>query len=246
MSDSLRILSARRAFEFAPDELRLTVLTNASFLQHFQAEFDFGEAAIDRPSQTFGPVPETSPPGLVFAYGSVKLGAMAVPIRYIHFEAQRIVIDVAGPSESIVPIYRAIRSMLEDAKAPDGHPVLGDPIHTLDYSDLVMRLDLGPTAALMGEIGRLYVEASGESGDGEDLIAVPRWDVHVRPVDAPFHPVPAHQQFRLALRPGTAPTDCRFVSGAPLDTDAHQAFLERLEASFAPGKPSRKRAKGRR
>lgn len=230
MTNNHRILSARRAYEFAPDVLRLTVLSNASFLQHFQETFDFGEAAIDRPAPTFGAVPQTSPPGLVFAYGSATTGSdAAVPIRYIHFEAQRLVIDVAGPSEAIAPIYAAIRTMLAGAKAPDGHPVLGEPVRTLDYSDIVAHLEMGPSAMLAVEICQLFVQASGEPADGHEMVAVPRWEMHVRPADTPFRPVPAHRQFRLALRPSTSPAERLFLSGAPLGTADHLRMLHRLE-----------------
>lgn len=244
MTDHPRILSARRAYEFAPDELRLTVLSNASFVQHFQEAFDFGEAAIDRPSPTFGSVPATSPPGLVFVYGSVTVGSgLAVPIRYIHFEAQRLVIDIAGPSEAIASVYMAIRTMLAETKAPDGYPVLGEPVQMLDYSDIVAQLDVSPSAMLNVEIGQLIAEASGESADGHAMIAVPRLEIHVRPTDAPFRPTPPHRQFRLTLRPGTTLAERRFLSGAPLDTTAHIAMLQGLERVLGGGAKRRRSAR---
>ena len=233
MVADLRILSARRAYEFAPDELRLTLLSNASFIDHFQETFSFAEAVIHHPPETFGAVPATMPPGLVFEHGVMELTeGNPTPIRRIHFEAQRLVIDIAGPSSSIDHIYSAIRQMLVDVRAPDGSPALGEPRRqVLDYSEMVARLNMGPAAMLSTAMCQLFVDASGHEAETGEWIAVPRWEMHVQPTDSEYGPstVPPHRTFRLALRPGTRPSEQRFFSGAPLDTDAHLAMLGRLE-----------------
>jgi hypothetical protein len=61
--------------------------------------FGFEYGAVAQPTETFREVPSTIPPGLVFYYGLASIPQDSVtPIRFIHIEPERIVIDIAGPS----------------------------------------------------------------------------------------------------------------------------------------------------
>src|SRR5215204_4310238 len=116
MPDRVRILSARRAYEFGRDDLRLTMLSSLEIRQRIQQQFNFEVAQVATPVQTFGPVPTSLPPGLVFDVGSARLpeGPSVLPIRFIHFEALRIVIDAVGPSASIDLVFDQIKEIVSE------------------------------------------------------------------------------------------------------------------------------------
>jgi hypothetical protein len=67
------------------------------------------------PIATFGEVSVTYPPGFVFAMGVwISQEKQILPIRFIHFEQRRIVIDVVGPSSAITAIFEQLRHFLSE------------------------------------------------------------------------------------------------------------------------------------
>src|SRR6185503_13027993 len=120
MLEEIKILSSRRAYEFRQDDLRLTMLSTKMVQQQFQELFQFQASMMGSPSPTFGDVPATYPPGFVFDMGVwVSPEQQPVPIRFLHFEQRRIVIDVAGSSESITAIFEQVKSFFSALHAPD-------------------------------------------------------------------------------------------------------------------------------
>src|SRR6266481_2653164 len=106
MLEQIKILSSRRAYEFQQDDLRLSVVSARPVQQQFQELFRLQTSAMGSPSPTFGEVPATYPPGFVFDMGIwISPGEQLVPIRFLHFEQYRIVIDVAGTSDALTPIF---------------------------------------------------------------------------------------------------------------------------------------------
>lgn len=70
MPQDIKLIASRRAYEFPPDALRLTMLSLAPIVQRLQEIFAFQFAQVGTPSPTFGPVAQTLPPGLVFTMGT--------------------------------------------------------------------------------------------------------------------------------------------------------------------------------
>src|SRR5581483_2971695 len=102
MLAQVKILTSRRAYEFSPDALRLSSVSIQPVQYQIQQLFNFQSSAIGTPMATFGEVPSTFPPGIVFNIGVwIHQEEHIVPIRFLHFEQNRIVIDVVGPTIAI-------------------------------------------------------------------------------------------------------------------------------------------------
>src|SRR5713226_7710191 len=128
MLEQVKILTSRRAYEFSADAIRLTMLSIQPVQQQIKQLFDFQSAIIGSPMPTFGAVPATYPPGLVFNLGVwIHQEEHIVPIRFLHFEQNRIIIDVAGPTTAIDGIADRLFHFLSGIQAADGSPIVGEP-----------------------------------------------------------------------------------------------------------------------
>ncbi len=137
MPEQVKVLASRRAYEFSPDSLRLTMLSVQVVQQQIQQLFGFQSVAIGSPIPTFGEVPATYPPGVVFNLGVwIHQEEHIVPIRFLHFEQNRIVIDIAGPTAAIDEIAERLFHFLSGLRSPDGSPVVGGPERILNYSEI--------------------------------------------------------------------------------------------------------------
>lgn len=232
MIEQTKILVSRRAYEFRPDELRLTVLTTAEVSQQIQQHFSFQVVQVATPLQTFGPIPVTMPPGLVFDYGTTQTPEdVPTPIRFLHFEPHRVVVDVAGPSSAIDWTFERLRLILEEARAPDGSPAIGNPENVREYSEISVRYDFGIEDVIGGPLLELAEETLGRGG------------LTVMPLGLKFGAVDPGAEVRpseigsmsysrgglVELRAGTRPEEKVFFSAAELPTSEHQAWLEALD-----------------
>jgi len=233
MATDVKILSSRRAYEFGPDDIRLTVLSAQAIAAGIQQLFGFQSAQIGTPPPTFGSVPITVPPGLVFQMGVMTLENNSfIVIRYLHFEQRRIVIDVAGPSDDIDPIYTQLQSVLGAMRAADGTAVIGSPARTLDYSEASTHFSFAPEAVLPSALRDLFgrtlpLESAGRD---HDLTLIPLIEVRVRSRDSEYAGANTEPQaFHLELRAGSTADDKIYYSAAPLSSNAHIALLHELE-----------------
>lgn len=225
--DQARLLTARRAYEFRPDDLRLSVLSTLQAQQQVSRLFDFQITQIGTPLQTFGPIPTTMPPGVIFDYGVASTSEMNVPIRFLHFEPFRIVIDVAGPSGTIDWVYEQLRQSLLDIKDFDGSPAVGESLRMIDYSEISTQLSFGLEDLLSEPVNRLTQDAFGDS---ERNLKVFPASVNFLSID-PAHEI-GQQSFAgpsLQVRAGTTLEDKIYFSTANLPTDSHLAWLEELD-----------------
>jgi hypothetical protein len=232
------IISARRSYEFAIDEIRLTLLSNRGVLLHLQQAFAFELASVGPPMEMFGPVPNTFPPGLVFDFGVAPFPeGKATPVRFIHFEQRRVVIDVAGPSSTIDFVFAMLTELLSEVRGPDGSPALGAPIRTWDYSEIKLRLPFGPEALSSQAVYSAVADALAQPAADSDAILIPVLQMRLadREDEYPGGASPSYRTFALDLRAGTKPNEHIYYSGAPLDTDAHLELLGKLEALFERG-----------
>jgi hypothetical protein len=232
--DQTRFLTARRAYEFEPDNLRLTVLIAARVNQQIHEFFDFQAAQIGTPAPMFGPVPITIPPGIVFDYGTTQTGeGSPAPIRFLHFEPQRIVVDVAGPSSAIDWTYERLRDMTAELRAPDGSPAIGEPSRVVDYSEITARFSFG-LEKLISEPLRAVAQRTFV-GDDKDQKVVPvsvRFQA-TRPSD---RIIPGEigagglsRGQMIDVRAGTRLEDGIYFSATNLSTDEHLAWIEALD-----------------
>lgn len=236
MPEQVKIITSRRAYEFSADALRLSSLSIQPIQQQIQQLFSFQSSAIGSPIPTFGAVPAIYPPGVVFNLGVwIHQEEHIVPIRFIHFEQNRIVIDVAGPTAAIDGIAERLFNFLSGLKAADGSPVVGEPERVLDYSEITAQF-LYPLDVIFSKPLRRLLSKTMSIGIGnKSKMMIPTVAIQVFPTDEVLPAVPSANDpyaFTLALRSGTRPEEHIYYSGAPLDTEAHLSYLNELEATL--------------
>ncbi len=236
MLKQIKILTSRRAYEFSSDTLRLSSLSIQPVLQQIQQLFSFQTLAIGSPMPTFGAVPATYPPGAVFNLGAwIHQEERIVPIRFIHFEQSRIVIDVAGPTSAIDGIANRLFHFLSDLQAADGSPVVGEPQRILDYSEITAQYPYPLDAIFSKPLRRLLSKTMGVGVGNESMLVLPTVTAQVFPMDEVLPELAGRNDphvFTLAFRPGTRPEEHICFSGAPLSSEAHLIYLEELAASL--------------
>lgn len=225
--DQTRLLTARRAYEFRPDDLRLSVLSTSQAQQLIGRLFDFQIVQVGTPLQTFGSIPATIPPGVIFNYGTASTTETEVPVRFLHFEPFRIVIDVAGPSATIDWMYNRLRQILLDIRDFDGSPAVGEPLRTIEYSEISTRLGFGLEDLLSEPVGRLTQDTFGDR----------EGNLTVFPANIDFLAIDSSQEIgkqslagpSLQVRAGTRLEDRTYFSTAYLPTDLHLGWLSELD-----------------
>lgn len=232
----IKILTARRAYEFRPDDLRLSMASSVAVQQLLQAAFRFQAGQIGTPMQTFGPVANAIPPGLVLDYGSTQTPeGTPTPLRFMHFEPQRLVIDVAGPSSAIDWTFEHLQNVLDDTRSPDGSPIIGEPRTIRDYSEISVNYDFDLEDLIDGPLLQLARKATSE--EGRTVMPV---SIRFRPVDPTqeVHPnrigqTGFSQGELFEYRAGTKPGERVFFSASELSTEQHVAWLESLERELS-------------
>jgi hypothetical protein len=234
VTDRIKILTARRAYEFEPDNLRLTVLIAAGLNQQIQQRFRFQAAQVATPAPMFGPVPITLPPGVVFDYGATQTPeGLFAPIRFMHFEPNRIVFDVAGPSSAIDWTYEQIRGMWAELLAPDGSPAVGEPERVVDYSEITARFEFGLEKLVSEPLRALAQQTFATDGRKQKVV----------PVSIRFQAASPSDQIlpgeigagglsrgqMIDVRAGTNLEDGVYFSATNLPTDQHLVWLEALD-----------------
>lgn len=223
------ILSARQSFDFLGDDIRLTAMSLPNVVDAVRRHFSFQRVTLSRPPATFGPVPNTIPPGVVFHVGTwndPELGS--VMMRFLHVEAQRVVFDIAGPSEVLPRLTtQFFETVRRSAKTADGSAVVGEPHRVLDYSEMTIQLPAS-LDVLWAPKFRKLVNAIGSLTKSEEII--PGVSFHVAERSSPFagDSVAGGTGYQLSLRRQTLPGDYVYFSGAPLATTPHKAYLEEL------------------
>jgi hypothetical protein len=226
------VISARRAYEFAQDDIRLTLLSSQPVIAFIKQSFSFELATVAMPMETFGPQVNTIPPGLVFNYGIAPVPEESgTAIRFLHFEQRRIVIDVAGSSSALDSIFAHLCTLFGDLRTQEGYPAIGQPVGTKDYSEIRTTLDLDPRRLVPSP----FLEAAEGlfHRDESKQTVVPVLTLRM-PTDGeyPGASVPSYQTYTLDIRAGTSIADRSYYSAGPLDSESHVSFLTEIERSL--------------
>lgn len=232
MAEDYTILSARRAYEFPQDSVRLTAVTTTRVQDLIQDEFSFQQVKLGPPAPIFSPVKETNPPGLVGIFGQAILQrGEFVPIRYISIDATRIVVDIAGPSAAIDEVYRRLLDLLGGVHLAGEIPIVGEPERTRDHSELSARLS-GPSYAMLARSLRdVFPQSFRDADVPKGATLLPTIQIQMMlPNQEYVGLLPPNTA--LLVRAGTRPDDHVFVSGAYLDTESHRDYLERIDAAL--------------
>ena len=168
MLKQVKLLSSRRAYEFRPDDLRLSVLSIKPMQEQITQLFQFQIATMGTPMATFGEVPATYPPGFVFDMGAwISEEKQVIPIRFLHFEQRRIVIDVAGPSSAITAIFERLRHFLSQLQTSDGSPAVGEPERVLDQTIISAQFPFPLDVMIAPPLRKLFARVIGANADSE-------------------------------------------------------------------------------
>jgi hypothetical protein len=224
--DRVSVLSSRRAYEFRVDDIRLSMLSTGDVSKALQTAFSFESVTVGAPPALFGEVQNTFPPGLMCQLGEVRTSTGPVPIRALMFDSIRMVIDIAGPSSGIETVRQAVMEVLSRHSAPDGQRVLGEPIKTLDQSDLTFHADIPVSAGVAPDVLR----AIEKRAPGMTLVST----MTIRPNRGDVFPSSPESSFILEPRAGSNLSDHYWFSSAPLDSTSHAAYLEDLQGALVP------------
>lgn len=232
MLENIKVITSRRAYEFYPDSLRLSMLSLKPVQEHIQQLFQFQASAMGTPFPTFGDVSATIPPGLIFNVGVwVSPDEQLVPIRFLHFEQQRIVIDVAGPSSAISSIFEHLQEFLEPLHSPDNSPLIGELEQVLDYSEITAKYSFPLEMMLVEPLRKLLTDQTGASSNNERML-IPMLAIQAFPNGQILPAVPGAntpQAFTFTQRSGTKPDEHIYFSAAPLTSEVHLSYLNELE-----------------
>ncbi len=225
--DRLSVLSARRAYEFRVDDIRLSMLSTSDLNEALRAAFKFESVTVGAPPALFGEVQNTFPPGLMCQLGEIRTSIGPIPIRALMFDSIRMVIDIAGPSSAIEAVMRAVVDVLSGHSAPDGQPVVGEPISTADQSDLTFHADFPLSMGVAPRVlGAIETRAPGTT-----LVST----MTVRPNRGNVFPSSPETAFILEPRAGSNLSDHHWFSSAPLDSDSHAAYLADVTEALVAG-----------
>lgn len=231
MTDSRRLLSARRSYEAPPDAIRLTALALPAIHQALVQAFGFQSIQVQSPGPGFGVGFPTNPPGLVCLNGSFtdEQGALR-PIRSVSVDSRRLLIDIVDESAWLDPLRDRFTEVCSQSAGylvfPDGSTRL-----KRDSSDFSVRLEPQMKRLFESSLASAIHDFLDESGYG-DAAECPSVTAYLLEPNQVFQGNPwAHPRFQLELRAGTTPAETTYWSSAPLTTDAHERYLDRLFAS---------------
>lgn len=238
MLEQVKILTSRRAYEFGPDDLRLSSVSIQPVQHQIQQLLNFQSSNIGSPLPMFGVVQTTYPPGIVFNIGAwVHQEKYVVPIRFLHFEPNRIVIDIVGPTEAIDGIADRLFHFLSGLEAADGTPITGEPVRVLDYSEISTQLPYPLDVIIPRPLRRLFSKTTDITVSDKSMTLIPSLVVQLSPTNEVIPGIPSANDphaFTLALRSGTRPDEHILFSGAPIRSEAHLAYLDELVTSLKP------------
>ena len=222
-----RFLSSRRSYEFPADDISLTLLSNQGVLQHIRDAFSFTVAQPGSPMETFGPILPSLPPGLIFDYGATPFPEdSGTPIRFLHIEQRRIVIDVVGPSETVDPTFGMLRDLVAGLTTFEGLPAIGEPERVLDYSEITFTMGVGADALVPEALRPVYRRMLGEERTTDLLVPAFQLKLFPAHTEYPGFGIRTHDAVTLELRAGTDVSEGVFFSGAPLSSGQHLAMLK--------------------
>jgi hypothetical protein len=205
--------------------------------EQIQQLFQFQASVMGTPMATFGDVPIAYPPGFVFDMGVwiSQQDKQLIPIRLLHFEQRRIVIDVTGPSSAITAIFEQLLHFLSELQTSDGSPIVGKPERVLDYTVISAQFPFPLEAMFAPPLRKLFASVIGVNASSEELALTSTLVMQKHPAGQEIAKIASPEDsvaFTFGPRVGTRPEERIYLSSAPLDSEAHLRYLEELEAAL--------------
>src|SRR5258708_35651260 len=167
-----------------------------------------------------GELPTTYPPGIVFNLGAwIYQQESIVPIRFLHFEPNRIVIDIAGPTAAIDGIAERLFHFLSGLQAADGTPIVGEPVSVLDYSEITAQFPYPLDVIFSKPLRRVLGKTMGISVGNTSMTLLPSVAVQIAPTNVVPSAVPSANDphaFTFALPSRRQPQRTTFFFWWPL------------------------------
>lgn len=228
MSVRRQLLSARRSYEAPPDATRLTALALPQVHQALIRVFGFQSIQVQSPGPAFGIPFPTDPPGLVCSHGSFtdEQGALR-PIRRVLVDSRRLVIEIVDESSWLDPLRDRFT---EVCSLSAGYPVFPEENagSKRDSSDFSVRLEPKMGWLFETDLATAIAEFVDESGYGAVTVC-PSVTAYLLEANQVFQGNAWGQpRFQLEPRAGATPAENTYWSSAPLTTDAHELYLDRL------------------
>lgn len=236
MLEQIKLITSRRAYEFRTDSLRLSTLSIKPIQEQIMHIFQFQTSVMAQPMATFGDVPASYPPGFVFNMGVwISPETQVIPIRFLHFEQNRIVIDVAGPSSAITEIFEQLKHFLSGLQTPDGSQVVGEPERILDYTIISAQFSFALGALFSPTLRNLFSKIRDTEASTQELALTSTIVIQNSPSKQAAKTASPEESnaFTFGLRAGTRPEEHIYFSCAPLNSESHLQYLYELEEALS-------------
>jgi hypothetical protein len=221
------LLSARRSYEFAVDDVKLTLLCLTSVLDAIRSKFQFAGTEIASPPSHFGMVLPSNPPGVVLSFGITPFpeGSGTV-VRNILIDSRRVVIDVAGPSEVLDPTFDLLKETVSGLLSAEGASPLGEVQRTMDYSEIVIK-DPRILQVLFSPAALEILRQTDTSNPADVIIPSARFRIARTGAEYPGT-IEDHLNIHFDYRAGSKIEDELIFCGAPMDSGQLVSLVERL------------------
>ncbi len=239
MKGDVRVLAARRFYNFTGDAIQVAAFALSDIQQLFRSAFEFQTPPLQG-AVAQGGVIQVGGPAFTFQSGRFSTKAGPIPIRYISFEPSRLTVDIIGPTAAIEALYRTIREVLDPLTVGGSPVIVGEAARFEDVSELTVQLDID-LVNLVDPRAYEIAEKRLPRDSGQSLAMTLRLEV-VNPNEAYPGGGGVAQQHLLQVRAGTRPADRVVFTLAPLGTEAHTDYLRDLERAVAGVAPARGRS----
>jgi hypothetical protein len=238
MKGEVRVLAARRFYEFTGDAIQVAAFALSDVQQPFRSAFEFQTPPLQGAVAQGGAI-QVGVPAFTFQSGRFSTKAGPIPIRYISFEPSRLTIDIIGPTAAIEALYQMIREVLKPLKVGGSPVIAADAARFEDVSELTVQLDID-LVKLIDPRAYEIAENRLPRGSGQSLAMTLRLEI-VNPDEAYPGGGGVAQQHLLQVRAGTRPADRVVFTLAPLGTEAHINYLRDLERAVLGAELKRSR-----
>jgi hypothetical protein len=140
------------------------------------------------------------------------------------------VIDVAGSSNALTPIFELLHQFLAQIETVDGFPLVEKPKRILDYSEISANFSFSLDALIPQPMRKILTSIAKGPFLVPTLIIQPVTSEQTLAGTAANSDSHA---FTLAPRSSSQPEDHIYFSGAPLDSEAHLKYLKEWSTAMA-------------
>jgi hypothetical protein len=227
-----KVIFSTRIWKFQTDEIRLSALSNTSFLDFMRESMRFTSAEIAVPQYPGAEFRAVSPPGISLMNGLAPVDFDAegepqqhIAVRSLGIDANTIAIQVAGSSRFADEVYEYLKYLVGDSTTPEGDPFVGTHRSVLDFSLIALSGVPRSAAKLAGVPFFTAMKSRFNLADDAEIAA----ELSFRLSDKTDRSV-----WLLRPRFGTVPEEGILESQAWLSSDDHLDLLRSVDGLLPP------------